>query len=316
MQVITVNGVTIEHNKTVSTIAGNIALFTDGSYCRVDTREISNEGPGTIRIVSSEEPAADDNVPAEPKFFDAEMLTLYGLQIDVRIEPYEGNLIELHPVLKRVADQYEATVRNGRLEITAARPKGGSVMFVSRSSSHYQGKSVTVINGGSVGVIGDGAVLASMSDGNISVSGGDDSSASLLVRVPFNTDITVHAQGSKATTIGDVGGKLNVDLQGSTRLSVGKARFLVANLSGSTRLTAACINDVANIDVSGAGVVTVHAGEITRLDATTSGAGIIDVRASAEVASADASGAGRIYLNSVGKMLRRSTSGGGSITLR
>lgn len=157
----------------------------------------------------------------------------------------------------------------------------------------------------------------------------------LHIRVPAGFAIALEESGVGDYRIGDVGGDLDLDMSGASRLVTGLMALLSADLSGASEIDIA--KAVGKMDISlsgaghmrirsleaseaemalsGAGSITINAGEIGSLQAEQSGFGDIDVGAIVHDADIDLSGQGNVKLARVTGDLHRDVSGLGEVTV-
>jgi hypothetical protein len=116
-----------------------------------------------------------------------------------------------------------------------------------------------------------------------------------------------------SATIGDVAGKLGVDLAGSGSITVGAVRTLEADVAGSGDLRVGTIAEGANVDIAGSGTVTL-ASLTGSLSADSAGSGMLSIEGGAvSVAEIDMAGSGDVNIAAPVETLKASIVGSGDV---
>jgi hypothetical protein len=219
---ITVNGIQVFHNKTVSDISGDVVTFSDGSWCDVNSGTIINKGQGCLSI------GIPPELTAKPVSwaFTATSLVVDGVRTNVDINPIDDT--EMRVTFSEPSPGVEVRCIGGVLSITSRGdvPQGcvvGDGAFASGPGATAVGAGAVHVAGHNHGNIntGGGAYIG----GTVSVRGdfvggnfyrGDKigcgrptsvTKPTITIGVPKGTPITVWDVDGNVT-IGDVGGSL------------------------------------------------------------------------------------------------------------
>ncbi len=119
--------------------------------------------------------------------------------------------------------------------------------------------------------------------------------------------------GCSSATIGDIAGKLGLDLAGSGSIAVGAVRTLEADVAGSGDLRVAAVAEGANVDMAGSGTVTL-ASLTGSLSTDSAGSGMLVVEGGAvSVAEVDMAGSGDVTIAAPVETLKVSIIGSGDV---
>ena len=151
----------------------------------------------------------------------------------------------------------------------------------------------------------------------------------IVVRAPlaFDLESTGYAKGNIGPTraldldvagcgdwdVGNVAGKLSLDVSGLGDVRVGSTGSATVSLSGMGDVEVASVNGPLNIEASGMGDIRVRGGHATTMRASLSGMGDLSFKGVADSLDADASGMGGISVAKVTGPVRKSRSGLASI---
>jgi hypothetical protein len=164
---------------------------------------------------------------------------------------------------------------------------------------------------------------------------GSEPTLVLSVRVAAGMALSVDESAVATYAIGPVGGRLSVDISGSTQINAARASRLDVNLSGNGAVTVDQAGGPVNVDlsghgkvsigqvtgprlsvdISGAGALSVAGGQIDSVSIDDSGAGSIQIGAAVGDATVDLSGVGSVHFAKVAGRVEKDVSGMGSVTI-
>ncbi len=157
----------------------------------------------------------------------------------------------------------------------------------------------------------------------------------IVVRVPAGFPVSIDESGAGRYAVGDVGGPLSLDVSGAAHIAALHASTLDIDLSGAGAVTLARAEGAADIKVSGHGSVAIAQAAMPKLDIDLSGAGSVTIEngkvGSASVdesgfgqvsfggevgdAKVDISGAGSVHFGRLTGALEKDVSGAGSVSV-
>ena len=157
----------------------------------------------------------------------------------------------------------------------------------------------------------------------------------LAVRIPPRTPIAIDDGGTAAYQLPDTEAPLAIDSSGSMSLRAGAIGPLSLDNSGSATIDIGRISGPAQVDVSGSGDITIHAGDIDALNVDASGSGRlrygsgtiravqisssgntdITIGATVGAVSADLSGSGMVRLHRVTGPVSQDSEGAGQMII-
>lgn len=119
--------------------------------------------------------------------------------------------------------------------------------------------------------------------------------------------------GCGSATIGDVAGKMGLDLAGSGSIVVGAVQTLEADVAGSGDVRVGAVAEGANVDLAGSGTVTL-ASLTGSLSTDSAGSGTLTVESGAvSVAEVDMAGSGDVSIAAPVEILKVSIIGSGDV---
>jgi hypothetical protein len=157
----------------------------------------------------------------------------------------------------------------------------------------------------------------------------------IAVRVPVGFPLTVSESGGADYTIGDVGGKLALEVSGGAQLKAARATEVSLDLSGGGEVTLGSVSGPLKASVSGGGTITVaHAvapsldldisgggtfdltdGSVAKLALDLSGGGDVKLGGTVGDATLDVSGAGSVHIAKVTGSVTKDVTGAGSVDI-
>lgn len=281
-------------------------LFRDGSRANLETETVTNAGKGEVRVVKRTLMRAvrdflrgrndgDGDEPGEPYrklCGDVRNVDLTcSFPCRVFLEPatdgvtrVEANGSRLFLSLLEVAEEADTLRVNVRsvngnvhsgeenlLKILCGFPRGARLRAVINGSSNV-------------------SVSPAFADGNITINGSGDLSASVLDRCEAGVNgsgnirlqqvterLGVSVAGSGNVTCGDCG-LLSARVAGSGDISCRSATGASVSIAGSGDFTCDEISGNAGFSLAGSGDVTLGGGTLTSLQAKLSGSGSLDAR--------------------------------------
>lgn len=306
--VVTIDGKEVRSDKAVREVVTPIVYFEDGSWCNVQTGEVVNNGPGSIRIINPNQ--ATEETTLGPTLYSANALEVRAVQADVEVVVNEGSGCEVTMTgpeneLKAI----KVTEQGGMLIIQGERAGANDVTIISGGGSIRAGR----ISSGSVVVTGRGI---SISGGNVVSIGGSRGAnkVKITVTVPKGAAVELTDVDGKIA-VGDTEGALRLTVSGEANVRVGRIGRLRARLSGASQMDIRHVTGDANIHVSGTGDITIDDGDINELNVGLSGMGSVTFGGTAQDADLSVSGMGNVHVATVVNRPHRSVSGMGRITV-
>jgi hypothetical protein len=127
--------------------------------------------------------------------------------------------------------------------------------------------------------------------------------------------LSMDVAGCGDWNVGDVAGRLDLDVSGLGDVKVGRTGSADVELSGLGDVDIASVNGPLSVSASGLGDVDVHGGHATVMKASLSGMGDLTFKGVADSLDADASGMGEINVAKVTGPVHKSRSGLASINI-
>lgn len=157
----------------------------------------------------------------------------------------------------------------------------------------------------------------------------------LSIRVPAGFPLDIDESGAGHYQIGPVNGPMKIDLSGAAELTIAQATQLDVDISGEGNITLGQARGAAHInmsghgriaidhavmpnldaDMSGAGALTIAAGDIGQVKIDDSGLGAIRLETTVADAAVDISGAGSVHFAKLTGTLNKDISGMGAVTV-
>lgn len=279
---ISVNGVKISTNKSISGISGSRVNFSDGSWCDVSTGIVNNKGPGYIRLGDAQSDGKScEKCTVEKSFPAAASLTVTNLMAKMNIAVHDGSGIEVKLTgPKSEVDQIKLGMSDAStLAIDGETGGSGSADGVRVSGFGNVGISLdeSGISFGGVAVSGSGVRIGNMTVSGSGVSIGGPGTT-IDVKVPKRTAVSARIKRGDLK-IGDTQGDLSLVVSGQGDVRAGSVSNLTAVVQGQGDVRVREVNGKRTvIEVRGQGDVTVRGGQTALLEASIHGQGDIDFR--------------------------------------
>ncbi len=266
---INVSGVTIITSYDLDHVDGDKVYFVGGSICDIKTGKIKNKGNGFIAMTTI--PQDDEEVVKIEKVFEnANALILEETFGIVQIEVHTGNHIE---VSVEGTESALSKMDFSRKD-TTVKVKYGDPFATTFSSSSLSFANVSF------------SQLNMSNDGEIPYT---------LIKVPKGTKVRIEGTAS-TIVIGDTYGSLKLEVSGSCDLTAGKIASLTVDGSGSFTAAVEYVGGDVNVDVSGSSKVTIDDGKADNVTVDISGSGSFIYNGTTVDSDIDISGAGSVYI--------------------
>lgn len=296
MNIVSINGLTIESNKPGISMSGNVVVFGDGSTYNTRTGAFNNAGPGYVklngRVLENNEGDAqkseESSLKTRTEDFDASELSLNLASADAIIEKWDrpGMRVELNGP-SDIVEAFTLTERDGALLVEESRSGG------SHGSINIDSGNITMTSFGGSSFVGGMQIGGRYGGVTISGHGGG---LSLKVFVPSSAPIAVSTK-SGDVNISDIGGPLDVSVAGSADV---KAKSASGNV---------------NIKIAGSGDVKVNRGDVANLNVSIAGSGDVRFGGVAQNAMLSIAGSGDISVKRVVNKPMKSIAGSGEINI-
>ena len=307
--VATVNGVKVYSTKQIRQINDSKIVFTDGSWCDVATKEVVNNGPGSISLGSPGTGGSTTNKPKKvgPEVFTGRAVDISGISADVDIT---------------VGDKLSITIEGPEAEVDAIKftQRGDRLVVEGSNASGKGGRSGINISSGRGGIFVGGAIRGShVMVGNginvVSISGDRGSSSTKVsITVPQGAEVNAQDIDGK-TTIGDTEGPVQASVRGNGDFVIGKIGDATLRIQGGGDITVAHVNGNLSVNIQGSGDVRVKNGTVRTLMADVMGSGDVKFGGKAENASLSVMGSGDIDVAHVTNRPQIRTMGSGDISV-
>jgi len=280
MNMMHVNGLSIETEKHGMTLVGNVIVFGDGSIYNIRTGAYNDAGPGVVkvngRVLGNTDGSKAGAPGSEPitrdESFKTHRLEMRLTSADVSIVNNDGDSMRVEVTgSEALVKAVKLDVRGDTLSISETSPSGGNGSVV------ISGGSVMVSSFGSVSING---VTVGGRGGNTYISGGGNSPVSIKVYVPYRTPVTVVTMASN----------VNID---------GVDGPLTARITGSSNVTASAASGAVDATITGSGSVRIEQGEISNLTVKITGSGDVKFGGTAQDANLQVTGSGDIRVEHV-----------------
>lgn len=297
MNIVSINGLTIESNKPGISMTGSVVVFGDGSTYNTRTGAFNNAGPGYVklngRLLENNEGDAqkseESSVKTRTEDFKASELSLKLASADAIVETWNGSGVRVELTgPSSVVEAFTLTERYGTLLIEEGRSSG------SHGSININDGSISMTNFGGNSFIG--GVQIGGRHGGMTISG-HTGGLSLKVFVPSGTPIIVSTK-SGDVDISDVKGPLDISIAGSADV---KAKSASGNV---------------NVKIAGSGDVKVGRGDVANLSVSIAGSGDVRFGGVAQNAMLTIAGSGDISVDHVINRPMKSVAGSGEINVR
>lgn len=313
-----INGVNVYSDKRVASIVNTRVTFSDGSYADVSTGEVVNKGPGYINIGSLPGVSEKSERKTIQRSFDARNLNMLNLSANAKIEPHDGNAIEVEVTAPESQIDDISITQNGDTVVIEnknhSQGSGGMTVISSGGGSRVMTR-IGNIRGGNVVVGGRGVSIVGgniISGNNIVIGGNGEPETIVSVKVPKGSNLDIsNVEGE--VIIGDTLGNLRTRVSTSSVVRAGKVKKLNAGASSSGEVTVERVNGNASLRASSSGSITVNGGNIEELEASASSSGSIHVRATVQQAELEASSSGQVFANHVVNKPRTHSSSSGRV---
>jgi len=296
-----INGIAVYTNKQVSHIVNTRIFFHDGSWCDVKSGDVSNKGPGYIRMGSPNIAENDDEEMKVigPKEYEAEKLLISEVIANVTIMPHDRQVISVEIKGPKLLVE--------RIDID----QGGSLLDISGSE-----KNVSISNSSFQSNVSSNFVIGGITMSQCSFVNSADFSQreipELTVKVPKFSPVAVFNIFGK-TEIGDTEGPLVVELQGVDDVVAGKVTDADLKLQGAGNIKVNEVNGQTKMQIQGTGNINVKDGQADWLEIHVQGVGNARFNGTAENARLYVQGVGDIYVREVKSRPRKSVEGVGTI---
>jgi hypothetical protein len=296
MNIVSINGLTIETSKPGVSINGSVVVFGDGSTYNTRTGAFNNAGPGYVKLngrllennEGDAEKSKESSVKTRTEDFNASELSLKLASTDVSVQKWDGSGMRVELTgPSDLIDAFTLVERHGTLLVEESKSANG------RGSINIDGGSITMSSFGGNSFIG--GVQIGGRHGGVTI-GGQGHSISMKIFVPSGTPIAVSTKGGDVD-INDINGPLDVSIAGSADVRAKSA-------SGNV-----------NIRVAGSGDVKVNRGEVNNLNVSIAGSGDVRFGGVAQNAMLTIAGSGDISVNHVINKPMKSVAGSGDISI-
>lgn len=296
----TINGVKVFSDKSLRSIIGSRASFSDGSWCDVSTGEINNVGPGFIRVGANHvDGSAQESTTSGPHRVTVTALHLKDLSATVRVE-----------VHAKPETTYVITGPTDLVESVKADVSAGVLVI---RSDHADTSADFNFSGIGISSNGMGNIVVG---GNVFIGGNQGNSGSgleIVIKVPSKTSIDIdNVHGD--VTIGDTDGRVTASVAGSA-LRLGRVADVSLTLQGSGKIRADAVNGYATVLVLGSGKTVIEDGIMPALIANVQGSGSVRVGGTAETAQISVQGSGAVTIMHVRQTPLKLVQGSGTVTV-
>lgn len=282
--VATINGVTVHSTKKVSRIENDRITFEDGSWCNTTTKQVVNNGSGSLSLgASSGASASGDTKKTGPKSFSGNVIDISGVSADVEIAVGNDMTISVEGPESEV-DAIRLAFREEGLFVTGSdsRNSGSNNISISGRGGVFISNS---FGGSSVVIQGAGNVISMSSDGA--------SSTKILVTLPKGKEVRLSGINGRVD-IGDTEGPVQISLQGGHDCRIGRVGDASLSRQGGGDIEVSHVTGSLTVRLQGSGDVDINDGAVTQLSATIQGSGDIAFGGKAEDATLSIQGSGDI----------------------
>jgi hypothetical protein len=292
MQKISVNGLTIETDKSGMSMSGEVVVFNDGSTYNRRTGAFNNAGPGYVKVNgkkldnSAGDPAAAKSAITKKScnFAEATHLSLKLKTADVVVEKHDKDGIRV-----------EITGLSNLVEAVKLDEQGSTLIVGDGSAGKF---GLFEDGGGFADFVSEfSGLMRSGGFGKISMSSfncGRSGQISIKIFAPKGTPIDVSSVSSDVDISG-IDGPLSINIKGS-------ADVKATGASGNVQ-----------IGVAGSGNVNISGGNIDNLNVSIAGSGDVKFSGTAKNAFLSIAGSGDIGVARVINLPVKNVAGSGDI---
>ncbi|MFZ2970934.1 MAG: DUF2807 domain-containing protein [Minisyncoccia bacterium] len=309
---IEINGKKVYSDKALRSIHGTKIIFSDGSWCDVESGQVANSGPGYINIGSPIEKTVGNET--REKSFTARALEVDSISADVDIQVTDGNKISV-----------KAKGPASKIKDIDFVEKENTVFVKGKCESRTSGISI-ISSGGSINIGSSCSGRVITSGGDISIRNGQISGNSITIGsgsmsenetkitigVPKGTSIKI-SKICGQTKIGNTEGSLQVNIAGGNKVNAGNVKDATINMQGSGDVDIQEINGNLTVQIAGSGDVNVKRGKAPMLNVNITGSGDARYGGKAENANLSVIGSGDINVAFVKNRPNKNTVGNGDI---
>ena len=285
MDILNINGHTIETNKRHISVNNMSVVFGDGSTYDMRSGAFTNNGPGYVKVdgevlqgnSGENRNASADEHEVRTRTFMATRLALVLTSVDVTVTRYNEPGI--------------------RVELTGPSRLLDGVVLRQMADTLEVREKLSMQSSGSVVVSRGSIMVSSFRSGSFSSSTVFGNPVTIKVYAPAGTAIAIDTMAGDVS-IKDINGELDVKIKGSADVEAG-------SVSGALR-----------VKITGSGDVDVDNGTVDSLEISVTGSGDVCYGGTAQNAKLRLTGSGDIKVEHAVNILEKKKTGSGSIKVR